>query len=605
MINPVVASPQISHSVVASASVTAVNSWHKLYFWWHSSGWAEKSSRFAREHFHIGGTAPQQGWDGKGAPERPVPKPEPQETQEQRNARIVRVELFPKEAKIRTDEPLLLNAVAFDKDDNPVGGVNFNWSAFDEDRGRNVSMAAKGKFVATMEGRHEVRVEVAGRQAAVKVRVEGRGRKPDDRPIGPAIPVSTHFVPKADSSGKIGSLSPRDNRRRRSGLSGGVVDTGSTGIIRDRAKRASGASGFNFAPAGKMLSPLASVTGLFQSGGEDPYGWNTSNWWSADDPGNGRGDPIGEMKDDGAGSGNFQFSVPGVALDGRGLDVSLDFHYNSRVWHRPSQSSSQITFDIDHDWPAVGWSLGFGKIIGMGAQNGYMLVDPDGTRHGYTGTLTIYPLYQTFDGYTTDGSFIDLDVTGYNAANGGAPQTGFAYFPNGMLILYGAAGSNAIYPVYIEDANGNMIHISYRNNQGPQIETITDTLGRLIQFHYDSNNLLTAITAPGFTDSQGGSTPRQVIRLHYHNHPLDAPNNYGFSGLTPVVQSSTAPVIDAIFYPGTSAGYWFGDSDSYSSYGMLNKIIEQRGMSFTDQGLTSQGIITQGSIRASGSSTTR
>jgi len=29
---------------------------------------------------------------------------------------------------------------------------------------------------------------------------------------------------------------------------------------------------------------------------------------------------------------------------------------------------------------------------------------------------------------------------------------------------------------------------------------------------------------------------------------------------------------------------------------MLNKIIEQRGMSFIDQGLTSQGIVNQGSM---------
>jgi hypothetical protein len=227
----------------------------------------------------------------------------------------------------------------------------------------------------------------------------------------------------------------------------------------------------------------------------------------------------------------------------------------------------------------------------MGSQNGYMLVDPDGTRHSYDGTLTTFQLYQTFKGYTTDGSFIDLDVTGFNAANGGAPETGFGYFPNGTLILYGAPGSNAIYPVYIEDANGNMIWISYRNNQGPQIESVTDTLGRMIQFYYDSNNLLTAITAPGF----GGST-RAAVRLHYRDLTLDAGANYGFSGLTTHVRQSTVPVLDAIYYPATGTGYWFGDVDSYSSYGMLNKIIAQRGMSFIDQGLTSQGVVNQGSM---------
>ena len=45
----------------------------------------------------------------------------------------------------------------------------------------------------------------------------------------------------------------------------------------------------------------------------------------------------------------------------------------------------------------------------------------------------------------------------------------------------------------------NYLTITYRNDQGPQIATITDTLGRLVTFHYDtsvpSNPLLTAITA--------------------------------------------------------------------------------------------------------------
>jgi hypothetical protein len=47
------------------------------------------------------------------------------------------------------------------------------------------------------------------------------------------------------------------------------------------------------------------------------------------------------MRDDGAGSGNFQFSVPVLALDGRGLDLNLNLEYNSRVWHKPSTSSSR------------------------------------------------------------------------------------------------------------------------------------------------------------------------------------------------------------------------------------------------------------------------
>jgi hypothetical protein len=38
MINPAMASPQISHSVVDVASATITNSWRGLYLWWHWSG---------------------------------------------------------------------------------------------------------------------------------------------------------------------------------------------------------------------------------------------------------------------------------------------------------------------------------------------------------------------------------------------------------------------------------------------------------------------------------------------------------------------------------------------------------------------------------------
>ena len=89
-----------------------------------------------------------------------------------------------------------------------------------------------------------------------------------------------------------------------------------------------------------------------------------------------------------------------------------------------------------------------------------------------------------------------------------------------------------------------------------------------------------------------------------------APSSYSFSSnLTPVVRDPNPWVIDAIYYPATGTGYWFGDSastgylfgnsDSYSSYGMLAKVVEARGMTFSGpdpipayQGPTGQGTIT-------------
>jgi YD repeat-containing protein len=171
-------------------------------------------------------------------------------------------------------------------------------------------------------------------------------------------------------------------------------------------------------------------------------------------------------------------------------------------------------------------------------------------------------------------------------------------------VSYGDKANNAVYAGGFGDRNGNAIGVTYRNNQGPQIDTIRDMLGRVIQFYYDSNNLPVAITGPGFD----GST-RTLMRITYESKDLRIlGNNYGFSGLTPKVRNNVVPVVKAIYYPANNTGYWFGDVGSYSAYGMLAKVIEQRGMVFSgaqlpvdpyqsaDPGTITQGLMTRQAV---------
>ena len=92
------------------------------------------------------------------------------------------------------------------------------------------------------------------------------------------------------------------------------------------------------------------------------------------------------------GNNNFQIVAPIVSLPGRGADLNLNLIYNSLVWNK---SGSEMAYDIDNDWPAPGWQLGFGKMVGMGTA-GALLVEPDGTRHGFSGTVFT-------DSYTQNG----------------------------------------------------------------------------------------------------------------------------------------------------------------------------------------------------------
>jgi RHS repeat-associated protein len=532
--------PEVSHTAVKAVSASAVNSAQDARHWWHASGWAAWSERFL-----------QRIRDGKGAQRRVAPKPKPQETQEERNSRVARVEISPREATIAAGQEIYFIAVAYDANNSPIGGVSFDWDKENEDTGERVSVeergkffSANGRFSSSKEGNYRVKARFGGLEASAKVKVKGLKYLSGQQPIGTRT-VSSRDLPQPSRSSL--SLPATKNRI---------------------AKNAPGRFATRYSSGGTRAMPRLLPLIL------DEFGWNDGNFSTADDPGKERGELPGHPPDGGAGSSNFQFAAPVLSLSGRGQDLHFGLSYNSRVWHK---ANNEITFDIDHDWPAPGWSLGFGKIVGMGSQNGYMIIEPDGTRRPYTCSLTFHQFSQVAVCNTIDGSFINYKVIGDSPANGGAPLDASVYFPNGTEVFYGDPANNAVYAAGFGDRNGNRIGVIYRNGNGSQIDKIYDTLGRVVQFYYDSNNLPVAITGPGLD----GST-RTLVRITYEWKELsNLGGNYGFSGVTPKVRNNVIPVIKAIYYPANKTGYWFGAADSYSAYGMLAKVIEQRGMDFS------------------------
>lgn len=518
----------------------------------------------------------------EGAPPRPRPEPQVLESKQDREAKIARVQIFPGDITIETGQQAVFNAVAYDKGGSSISGLDVSWEGLDEDKKAPITVSQQATFSSGKPGKFNLTADIAGRKAHVKVTVVGVERKPNIS-SPPGEPVSSSDKPKPK---KVSLLAPtgKDNSRV-------AMRRGSKSANARQSLRA----------ASSALSPIAA---MFLAG-EDDYGWNSGNYTTLDDPGAERGDMPGHAIDGGAGSGNFQFVAPLIGLDGRGIDLNLAFNYNSRLWHK---SGTDMYFDVDRDWIA-GWTFGFGKIIMAGAS--YILVDGDGTRHSYSGRSHgdfggCCTSLQTYEAYTTDGSFINYYAEGYKAQfdNSGGHNMirAWAKLPNGTTIKYGASANYAMYPKQIIDANGNYITITYRtywrywNNtwylseEGPNIETITDTAGRTIQFYYERSgtspnekDLLTAVTAPGFN----GGAARVIMRLQYDSKNLNnAGSNYGFqAGLTPRVRDNgVINVIKAVYYPATATGYWFGDADSYSNYGMLRKLSERRAMTCTAAG---------------------
>ncbi len=497
--------------------------------------------------------------------------PAKQEKQNDRDARVSKIEISPGNVALQVGQRMIFAATAFDQKGEVVGGVKIKWKAKElSGRKQNKRMSSTGEFFSPVEGEFLVTAEGAKATANVTVKVVNQTGRPGaytGQPKKDEKPVSVKEVSTRDKPKELAEEAKSKPKRR----SGQVVRRAGRGEV--SFVKAS----YNPAAAEEAVEPASPTAAAYLITGDQ---WDDSNYTAADDPGNMRGDPPSQPAETGAGSGNFQVGAPVLELPGRNIDLKLSLTYNSQVW---SRSGSQITYDIDQDWPAAGWSLGFGRLIKMGS-SGSMIVDADGTRHSYTGTMNNYSWGSYFNGYTTDSTFIDYS---HSANSQGLITSASARYPNGTVVYYGAPGRNAVYPTQILDANGNYITITYVNNAGPNIQTITDTLGRVVNFHYDGYGLLTAVTGPDLN----GAT-RTLVRLNYRWHTL----GYTFSGLTPRVRSQTVPVINAIYYPATRTGFWFGDGDSYSPYGMIAKVQEQRSMGFWANSLNESGYASAGAV---------
>ncbi|HEY0729021.1 MAG TPA: hypothetical protein VGD38_13175, partial [Pyrinomonadaceae bacterium] len=467
-----------------------------------------------------------------------------QEKQEERDAKIARIEIYPDSASLDVSDKIHFSAAAFDSNGDQVIGAKIKWRAEESTEHHPAKITRTGEFQAVTPGSFIVTAEAKGHSAQATITVRRGAPRDTKKPPLSKKSVSSRDLPN-----------PAEMEEPAPGADGRVA-------VNARRKRDSKTRRAH-APAPYMPSGM---------------GWDNTNYWSADDAGHLRGAPNGTTLNAGAGNGNFQINAPVLSLAGRGINVSLNLVYNSKVWNK---AGSQIAWDNDLDWPATGWSLGFGRVLSMGTNGGCMIVEADGTRHSYAGTISNYSWGQYFSGHTTDGTFIDYTCA---TNTNGVVTSANASLPTGTVVEYYAysLGQGMAYPTRVTDADGNYITMTYTASQG-RMQTLTDTLGRVINFHYGPNNLLTAITAPGY----GGGT-RTVVRIHYKQITL----SHGWSGLTPRVPTPFPWVIDAIYYPGTNTGYWFGDSDSYSSYGMIAKVVEARGMSFSASSLNDMGTVT-------------
>lgn len=350
-----------------------------------------------------------------------------------------------------------------------------------------------------------------------------------------------------------------------------------------------GASGVgSYLPSIPRLFETLAPTAQAQSGGPDDLGYD--QLWS--DPANLVGSPlnrlaeatrIGSLLPEGS---NFEFSAPIINLGGRGLETHLTLFYNSRVW---SRRNNALAFDAIVGEPSPGFQLGFGRIVAYEVSPGpnstckYMLIDPDGTRH-YLGSGS----YQQTGTYTTtDGT--NITYVG-NATNGGT-----LIYSNGTNALVQVV-NNRLVPTQVLDTNGNYLTITYKTESSDghggiilwpplKIDYVTDTLGRQIQFNYDSSFRLTSITSPGFGGTVQNPVTDTLVKFDYQTVTVTT----NFSGLTVERSGGSFSGLKHVYFPATNNGYLF----TYSGYGMIYNVSLRKEMS-----LSFQGVIQDGNERA-------
>jgi YD repeat-containing protein len=173
-----------------------------------------------------------------------------------------------------------------------------------------------------------------------------------------------------------------------------------------------------------------------------------------------------------------EWSVPLLSLPGRsGMNLGLNLSYSSLVWTR---SGPYVYFDQDKDSVSPGFTIGFPTVQ-------FRQFDAQASRNVYV--------------FSAAGRRVELRQVGTSNVYEAADSSYLQLIDYGSSLLVRTTnGTQMRYSSYLnnwgltslEDRNGNTILVN--NDWRGDIQNVTDTLGRTINFNYDANANLTSIT---------------------------------------------------------------------------------------------------------------
>jgi RHS repeat-associated protein len=251
------------------------------------------------------------------------------------------------------------------------------------------------------------------------------------------------------------------------------------------------------------------------------------------------------------GSQSYNFTIPILSLPGRaGMGLVLNLYYSSRIWNVDNVHHT-TTFNIDRDYPSYGFRLDFGYL--EKGSSTFILTEGDGTKHNLAqGTDPAKP----YMFYSIDGTHIQ-----YNNS------TTMLSYKSGITVQYLAfpSSTSRLRPVWIKDSNGNYFSIAYVSGYDQLISAISDSLGRVVTFNYDSSQRLTSLTQ--LVHPSGTKT---YVTFSWGTVYGNGYAWYNFSGLTvhgtPDL-STPLNVLTGCTYS-NNTGYKF----NYGDWGIINEI---------------------------------
>jgi RHS repeat-associated protein len=262
------------------------------------------------------------------------------------------------------------------------------------------------------------------------------------------------------------------------------------------------------------------------------------------------------------GSMNINWGLPLVQLAGRaGLDLGIGLYYNSLVWTRQGDA---MMFNADHGFPGPGFRLGFPALQARSYDTDeqaytFVMVTPSG------GRVQMRQVGATNAYESADGGYVHL--IDYNNGVG----TALVRTTDGTQLTFVYYSSlNEFRCTKIEDRNGNYITVNYGAINGDaslgRPTSVVDTLGRQIDFNYDTLSYLVSITQPWRRDTTSGAVTETHQWATFDYDALTVQSNFPGLGVYGP-GSDPIPVLKHVGLPDGTA-YAF----DYNSWGQVYRI---------------------------------